>query len=103
MPPTDGMAVGEVFFQPCARTNWHSHPGGQLLLITAGDGFVGDENETIAVRAGDAVWTPPNERHWHGASADRFMLHTAVTLGVTAWEDPVTDAEYDAAGRSTES
>ena len=100
--PEDGFAVGEVFFEPCARTNWHSHPGGQLLIITAGEGFVGDEKETIAVRAGDAVWTPPNERHWHGASPNRFLLHTAVTHGVTAWEGPVSDAEYaDAGGAPT--
>ena len=96
MPPSEGVAVGNVFFEPCSRTHWHSHGGGQLLIIVAGEGFVSDANEATAVRAGDMVWTPAGVRHWHGASLDRFMLHTAVTLGGTAWETPVTDDEYTA-------
>lgn len=96
MPPTDGVAVGNVFFEPCSRTHWHSHGGGQLLIILAGEGFVATDDETIAVRAGDKIWTPPGERHWHGASPDRFLLHTAVTVGGTAWEVAVTDEEYSA-------
>jgi quercetin dioxygenase-like cupin family protein len=96
MPPSEGVGVGNVFFEPCSRTHWHSHGGGQLLIIVAGEGFVADADETVAVRAGDMVWTPAGVRHWHGASPDRFMLHTAVTLGGTAWETPVTDDEYTA-------
>jgi quercetin dioxygenase-like cupin family protein len=67
-----------------------------VLIIVAGEGLVADENEAVPVRAGDMVWTPAGVRHWHGASLDRFMLHTAVTLGVTAWETSVTDDEYPA-------
>ena len=95
MPPTDGVAVGNVHFEPCARTHWHSHGGGQLLIIVAGEGYVADESRTHAVRQGDMIWTPPGVRHWHGASEHRFMLHTAVTIGRTAWEDArVTEDEY---------
>jgi quercetin dioxygenase-like cupin family protein len=94
MPPQDGVAVGNVFFQPCSRTHWHSHVGGQLLIIVAGEGYVGDDQGTVVVRAGDMVWTPPGARHWHGASQDRYMLHTAITVGDTAWEQAVSDAEY---------
>ena len=96
MDPTDGVSVGNVFFTPCARTHWHSHVGGQLLVIVAGEGHVSDENGTVTVRAGDMVWTPPGVRHWHGAAHDRYMLHTAVTVGATNWEDAVSDTQYDA-------
>ena len=49
LPPEDGVAVGNVFFAPCARTFWHSHVGGQLLIVLAGSGFVGDDKETVSV------------------------------------------------------
>jgi hypothetical protein len=46
------------------------------------------------VRAGDTVWCPPGERHWHGAAPDSFMAHTAISLGTTSWEGPVDDSVY---------
>jgi hypothetical protein len=48
MPPSEGVAVGNVYFEPCSRTYWHSPRRGQLLIIVAGEGFVADENETVA-------------------------------------------------------
>jgi quercetin dioxygenase-like cupin family protein len=96
LSPSDGVAVGNVFFAPCSRTYWHSHVGGQLLIVVAGEGYVADENETVVVRAGDMIWTPPGVRHWHGGSKDRYMIHTAVTVGDTNWEAAVSDAEYRA-------
>ena len=99
MGATDGVAVGNVFFEPCSRTYWHSHVGGQLLVAIAGEGVVATEDETVVLRAGDSVWTPPGVRHWHGGGAGRYLLHTAVTVGDTDWQDAVTDAEYaDATG-----
>jgi quercetin dioxygenase-like cupin family protein len=96
-PSEGGVAVGNVYFEPCSRTFWHSHPGGQLLIMVAGEGFVATKDTKVTVRAGDMVWTPPGVRHWHGASSERFLLHTAVTLGVTDWEDAVSDETYLAA------
>ena len=90
----DGVAVGNMFFTPGARTHWHSHVGGQLLVILAGSGYVADEDGVVEASAGDAVWAPPGVRHWHGASAGRSMLHMAVTIGETDWLEPVTDDEY---------
>ncbi len=95
-PTEGGVGVANLHFEPCARTFWHSHPGGQLLIVVAGEGFVGSETEKVTVRAGDMIWTPPGVRHWHGASPSRFLLHTAVTLGVTAWEEAVSDETYGA-------
>jgi quercetin dioxygenase-like cupin family protein len=93
-PSEGGVAVGNIYFEPCARTLWHSHSGGQLLIIVAGEGFVATEDEKVTSRTGDIIWTPPGVRHWHGATADRFVLHTAVTMGVTTWETAVSDETY---------
>ncbi len=97
-PTTDehGVTVGNVFFTPCARTHWHSHPGGQLLIIEHGEGFVGDRERATRVVAGDIVWTPPNVEHWHGATSERSMMHTAVTFGGVTWGDPVSGDQYAA-------
>ena len=97
LPKTDGVSVGTVFFAPSARTYWHTHEVGQLLIILAGEGFVCDDDGAVRVRTGDTVWTPPDIRHWHGASTDHYMLHTAVTIGGADWQEPVSDEDYAAA------
>lgn len=95
MPATDGVSVNNVFFTPGARTHWHAHGQGQVLQVTAGQGWIcvaGGEPQPI--RAGDTVWIGPNERHWHGAAADSYMIHTATSLGATGWQEAVSDADY---------
>lgn len=101
MEATDGVTVNDVFFAPGARTFWHFHEGGQILRVNTGVGLVCNEGGVPQVlRAGDTVWTPPGERHWHGGSVDCCMQHTAISLGKTTWLDPVGDEEYGAsAGR----
>ena len=62
------FSSAEVSFTPCARTAWHTHPGGQTLIVTAGTGWVqewGGDKHRIA--EGDVIWTPPGVKHWHGA------------------------------------
>ena len=91
------MTVTTVTFAPGARTDWHTHPGGQTLLVLEGRGRVrsaGAPGRTIAT--GDVVWVSPGERHWHGADPDAGMVHVSVTIGDgTAWDDEsVSDAEY---------
>ena len=100
-PPSRARA-GSVTFEPGARTNWHTHPLGQMLIITAGCGRVQPWGGPIQeVRAGDVVWFPPHEKHWHGASPTTAMTHIAIAEpldGVTAvWLEPVTDAQYQPA------
>src|SRR5664279_719445 len=64
---TSRLVIGLVRFTPGARTNWHSHANGQLLQCTDGVGLVGARDGTaIRLRAGDTVWTPAGEQHWHG-------------------------------------
>jgi len=90
----DGVTAGSNFFAPCGRTYWHTHEGGQLLIIVAGSGFVVDDDGANRVEAGDMVWTPPGVRHWHGGCSDRFLIHTTVSVGGTEWHAPVSDAEF---------
>lgn len=92
-----------VRFTPGARTNWHSHANGQTLHVTEGVGLVGSRDGTvITMRAGDTVWTPPGEEHWHGGTADTIVCHIAMLEGTadgdgTTWLEPVTQDQYPAA------
>ncbi len=93
------LAVGTVTFNAGARTVWHTHPVGQLLVITAGCGQVGTwGGEVRTVKAGDTVWFEPNEKHWHGASPTTGMTHIAITEAENGsavdWLEPVTDEQF---------
>jgi quercetin dioxygenase-like cupin family protein len=95
MPTTDGVTINTVNFTPGARTFWHSHGEGQILQIIAGRGLIQSEGGPVRfLRAGDTVWVPAGETHWHGASPDSFMVHTAISLGPTMWGREVSDEEY---------
>jgi quercetin dioxygenase-like cupin family protein len=88
-----------VTFEPGARTAWHTHPLGQTLLIVSGAGLVQREGGAIEhVSAGDIVWFPPGEKHWHGATAQNAMTHIAIAEAldgrVVDWMDHVTDQQY---------
>jgi quercetin dioxygenase-like cupin family protein len=95
MAPTDGVMINTVFFPPGARTHWHRHAQGQVLLVTHGQGWVQvRDGEGTAVGPGDAVWFPAGEVHWHGAQPGSFLTHIAISLGETEWLDAVSDADY---------
>lgn len=92
-------SVADVTFVPGARTAWHSHPAGQVMMINDGTGWVQEEGgEKRVVRPGDVVWTPPGVKHWHGATATTSMTHTVISIMKdgenVVWLDKVTDAEY---------
>jgi quercetin dioxygenase-like cupin family protein len=101
--PPSKLIASLVRFTPGARTNWHSHAVGQTLHVTEGVGYVVNrDGEVITMRAGDTVWTPPGEEHWHGGTADNFMCHLALLEGVedgdgTTWLEPVSDEDYQQA------
>jgi 4-carboxymuconolactone decarboxylase len=93
---------GSVTFEPGARTAWHSHPGGQILIVTAGTGRVQRWGEPIEeVRAGDVVRIPPGQKHWHGASPRASMTHIAITEPrdgtAVVWMEAPSDAQYNGA------
>ena len=95
LPATDGVLINNVFFAPGGRTYWHSHDGGQVLHVLAGEGRVGLRGEAAeAIRAGDVVFFQPGEEHWHGAAADTYLLHLAISIGGHDWLEPVTDEEH---------
>ncbi len=90
---------GLVTFAPGARTAWHSHPLGQMLIVTAGKGWVQQEGqERQEIRQGETVWIPAGMKHWHGATAQNAMSHYAITYiqdGKNAeWMELVSDEQY---------
>ena len=92
------ISVGNVTFDPGARTKWHVHPGGQILLVTDGVGYYQEKGKTKEIlRKGDVKKCPPNIPHWHGASSDSAFVQVAITgreKGETIWLEPVTDEQY---------
>lgn len=94
--------AGNVAFEAGARSDWHSHPAGQILLVTAGKGYhqIDGEPKEI-IRKGDVVQCPPNVNHWHGASADSSMTHIYIIpnteKGIVEWGEAVTDEVYRSA------
>lgn len=95
MPSTDGVTINTVNFTPGARTHWHHHEQGQILQVIAGRGLIQSAGGPVEViRAGDTIWIPARESHWHGASPDASMTHTAISLGATVWAEPVAQADY---------
>lgn len=98
--PPAAMAGNLVTFEPGARTNWHTHPRGQVLIVTAGQGYAQREGGKVEViNPGDVVRFAPGERHWHGAVPAVAMSHIALQQEqdgrTTDWAEPVSDAQYD--------
>ena len=92
--------IGNVTFAPGVRNSWHSHPGGQILLCTSGEGRYQEKGKPVQVlRPGDVVRIAPNVVHWHGAAPDSEFAHIAIgpqqSKGGAVWLSPVTDKEYD--------
>lgn len=90
--------VGNVSFEPKARTNWHVHRGGQILLITDGIGYYQEKGQQKKIlHKGDVIKCPPNVEHWHGASAESHLVHLAISdndNGAVVWLKAVSDDEY---------
>lgn len=95
-----GRAAGvHVTFEPGARTAWHTHPAGQTLIVTFGRGLAQREGGPVEeIRAGDVVWFPAGEKHWHGAAPDTAMSHIAIQESIdgttVTWMEKVADNDY---------
>jgi quercetin dioxygenase-like cupin family protein len=88
-----------VTFEPGARTAWHTHPAGQILVVISGLGWAQREGGIIEkIHPGDVVWFAPNEKHWHGASPVNAMSHIAIHEEVNGnavtWMEKVSDNQY---------
>lgn len=91
--------VYNVEFKPGARTFWHAHPGGQILLVTEGVGYYQEEGkEARKLTKGDVVEIPIGVKHWHGATQDSHFTHigmsTKMDAGPAEWLGEVTEEEY---------
>ena len=97
MLPTTGINVGRRSFEPSGRTYWHSHPGGQLILIESGRALVQERGKPVrAMGPGESMFSGPNVLHWHGAAPTQAMTQVNVGFpgGATKWMEAVTDAQY---------
>lgn len=95
------MTAGYVCFECCARSAWHTHPKGQLLVVTEGEGLIQEWGKAVRrIQKGDVIWTPAGVKHWHGASPDKKMSHLAIQESLNGksvdWLEKVTDDEYKA-------
>lgn len=91
--------VGNVVFEPKARSKWHRHPGGQILLVLEGVGYYQEKGKELRIlRKGDVAKCPPDVEHWHGASHDSWFVQLAITPdhpnGRVIWLHEVSDEEY---------
>jgi quercetin dioxygenase-like cupin family protein len=92
---TKNMNMSRIRFEAGARTNWHIHSAGQLLLVEEGKGRLQEMGSAIVdIPAGQPVLTKPNVLHWHGAAPDQAALQFSVYSGTLEWKDPVTDEQY---------
>ena len=92
--------VGNVVFEPGARNNWHTHPGGQILIVTDGIGYYQEKGKPVKLlHKGDVVNILPDTEHWHGASHDSGFTHIAINTntqkGIVVWLERVTNEEYN--------
>ena len=92
--------IGNVYFEPGARSNWHMHPSGQILIITDGVGYYQEKGQPRrTMKKGDVIKCPPNVMHWHGASRDtglqQMYILPKTENGIVQWLQPVSDAEYN--------
>ena len=105
MLSTEQVVIGNVTFEPGCRNNWHIHHavkgGGQILLVTAGEGWYQEwKQRPRRLKPGDVVHIPAGVKHWHGAAADAWFQHLAIEVPgedcKTEWCEPVDDQEYRA-------
>lgn len=92
--------IGNVTFAPGARNNWHKHPGGQILLVTNGEGWYQEEGKKARkLQKGDVVQIPENVKHWHGATKTSWFTHLSIETkckkGSAQWLEPVEEEQYN--------
>lgn len=98
--PAFHVVSGNVTFEPKARSNWHTHAAGQILLITEGVGYYQEKGQPVRLlHKGDVIKALPGVEHWHGASPTQAMTHISLNVntekGIVTWRKPVTDQEYN--------
>lgn len=95
----NNFSIGSVTFEPGARSNWHTHPAGQTLLVISGTGLYQEKGQPVkTIKKGETIICDAEIEHWHGASPENGMTHVAITNfkndSSVVWLKPVTDEEY---------
>ena len=95
------LRSARVSFEPGARTAWHTHPLGQTLYVVSGVGRAQTWGGPLReIRAGDTIWFPPGEKHWHGAAPTTAMVHMAMQEALDGkhveWMEQVAQEQYTA-------
>jgi quercetin dioxygenase-like cupin family protein len=89
--------TAHLYFAPGARTKWHSHEGGQIILVEDGVGLYQEKGgPVVELRAGEKHYCPPGVVHWHGASPTQGATYFNVSRGGITWLAEVTDQEFTA-------
>lgn len=101
------VPVYSVTFEPACRNNWHSHSGGQILIVVGGEGLYQEEGKTARrLHAGDVVEIAPDVVHWHGATPQNWFSHLAITCNPqqneSTWLAPVNDEQYEEAAKKAQ-
>ncbi len=96
---TFNAPIGNVTFEPKARTFWHKHSGGHILLVVSGEGRYQERGQAVRfIKKGDVIRIAPNVEHWHGGGIDTWMTHISVETNVpnnqSTWLEPVTDKDF---------
>ena len=99
-PDPARVVAAAVTFEPGARTAWHTHPLGQNLIVIHGAGLAQSWGGPVEkIRPGDVVWSPPGEKHWHGAAPTTAVTHIAIQEReggkAVEWMEKVTDEQYN--------
>ena len=98
--PHNHYSIADVKFEAGGRMHWHTHPAGQVLLVTDGHGFYQEKGKPARrLQRGDVVEIPADVEHWHGAAADNQLIHVAISnfreQNNVTWLQPVTEEEYN--------
>jgi quercetin dioxygenase-like cupin family protein len=102
-PGQSPVFLANVTFEPGCRNHWHIHHaksgGGQMLICTAGEGWYQEEGKgAVSLQEGSVVYIPAEVKHWHGAKADSWFSHIALSIpgedSRNEWCEPVSDEEY---------
>lgn len=90
------LTAARRHFDAGARTYWHSHDNGQLLLVEQGRMRTQKKGGPVRdLGVGESDYAGPNVAHWHGATPDQPLVQINVGFGgQTKWMEQVTDAEY---------
>lgn len=93
------VPILNVTFEPGCRNNWHSHTGGQVLIVVGGEGLYQERGKPARrIKPGDIIEIAPNTEHWHGATANHWLSHLAIIgnpkTNENTWLEAVTDEVY---------